>query len=219
MTLTVFIYDKIILTEAELTSTFTFLIESSCRREEYPVNILLVHQCVQIEVAQRTHTTHNLLGDGTAIDNSQDANLYLNLPQEGWAFMGWADEDGNIVATDNPFTYTGRANAHFVAVMKEYRDCPDYNDPDYTNPSAPGVNPNTPELREVIVSNIKVAVENDQIVVENTGDYTVTLYDVAGRALESRISPDQKIYFSVPLSGSYLVRVGNLMTQRVVVVR
>lgn len=185
----------------------------------YTVTVTLQDGAANASTEYGVMNANGVINAVTAIDNSQDADLYLNLPQEGWAFMGWADEDGNIVATDNPFTYTGRANAHFIAVMKEYRDCPDYIDPDYTNPSEPGVNPNTPELREVIVSNIKVSVENDQIVVENTGDYTVTLYDVAGRALESRISPDQKIYFSVPLSGSYLVRVGNLMTQRVVVVR
>lgn len=185
----------------------------------YTVTVTLQDGAANASTEYGVMNANGVINAVTAIDNSQDADLYLNLPQEGWAFMGWADEDGNIVATDNPFTYTGRANAHFIAVMKEYRDCPDYNDPDYTNPGEPGVNPNTPELREVIVSNIKVSVENDQIVVENTGDYTVTLYDVAGRALESRISPDQKIYFSVPLSGSYLVRVGNVMTQRVVVVR
>jgi hypothetical protein len=185
----------------------------------YTVTVTLQDGAANASTEYGVMNANGVINAVTAIDNSQDADLYLNLPQEGWAFMGWADEDGNIVATDNPFTYTGRANAHFIAVMKEYRDCPDYNDPDYANPSEPGVNPNTPELREVIVSNIKVSVENDQIVVENTGDYTVTLYDVAGRALESRISPDQKIYFSVPLSGSYLVRVGNVMTQRVVVVR
>ena len=109
-----------------------------------------------------------------------------------------------------------------TALMSKRVECS--NDDDYNYYSRPYTadtvsNRWMPELRDAIVSNIKVSVENDQIVVENTGDYTVTLYDVAGRALESRISPDQKIYFSVPLSGSYLVRVGNVMTQRVVVVR
>lgn len=159
------------------------------------------------------------------IDNTEDADLYLNLPQEGWAFLGWADEAGNIVATDNPFNYTGRVSAHFIAVMKEYHDCPDYDDPNYGNfrnrhiDEEPVSEHETPELRDVIVSNINVFIEGKQIVVENTGDYTVTLYDVAGRALERRVSPDQRIYFDVPLSGSYLIRVGDVMTQRVVVVK
>ena len=156
----------------------------------------------------------------TAIDNSQDANLYLNQPQEGWAFMGWADENGDIVSTDNPYTYTGRVDANFVAVMKMYHDCPDFDDPAYSNnPNNEEPGHETPALRDVIVSNIKVTVENNQIVVENTGDYTVTLYDVAGRAIERRVSADQRIYFDVPLSGSYLIRVGDVMTQRVVVVK
>ncbi len=161
----------------------------------------------------------------TAIDNSQDADLYLNLPQEGWAFLGWANEAGDIVATDNPFTYTGRVNAHFIAVMKEYHDCSNYDDPNYYNPfnygqqDEPISDHDTPEMRDVIVSNINVFMEGKQIVVENTGDYTVTLYDVSGRALDRRVSPDQKIYFDVPLSGSYLIRVGNVLTQRVVVVK
>lgn len=186
----------------------------------YTVNVTLQNGTAGSSTEYGVMDANGDINAVTAIDNSQDANLYLNQPQEGWAFMGWADESGNIVSTDNPYTYTGRVDANFVAVMKEYHDCPDYDDPAYGNyqpNSEPGRE--MPELREVIVSNIKVFIENNQIVVENTGDYTVTLYDVAGRAIERRVSPDQKIYFDVPLSGSYLIRVGDVMTQRVVVVR
>ena len=156
---------------------------------------------------------------------TSQATLVVNQPLAEWAFMGWADENGDTISRENPYTITyGDWNRDVVitALMSKRVECS--NDDDYSYYSRPyaadtASNRWMPELRDAIVSNIKVSVENDQIVVENTGDYTVTLYDVAGRALESRISPDQKIYFNVPLSGSYLVRVGNVMTQRVVVVR
>ena len=156
------------------------------------------------------------------------ATLVLNQPMAEWAFMGWANENGDTLSTDNPWTITYddfQRDVTFTALMSKRVECPDVYDPDYYNPfnhgqqDEPISDHDTPEMRDVIVSNINVFMEGKQIVVENTGDYTVTLYDVSGRALDRRVSPDQKIYFDVPLSGSYLIRVGNVLTQRVVVVK
>lgn len=158
-------------------------------------------------------------------DPTSQATLVVNQPLADWAFMGWANENGDTISRENPWTITyGDYNRDvvFTALMSKRVECPDVDDYIYsTNPgnNEPATGREMPELRDVIVSNINVFIENNQIVVENTGDYKVTLYDVTGRALESRVSPDQKIYFSVPLSGSYLVRVGDVMTQRVVVVK
>lgn len=190
----------------------------------YTVNVTLQDGTDGSSLEYGVMDANGVVNATASVDNNEDANLYLNQPQESWAFMGWANENGVIVSTENPYTYGGRVDAHFIAVMKMYHECPDYDDPTYgqydrPNDEEPVVDHETPELRDVIVSNINVYIKDKQIVVENTGDYTVTLYDVTGRALESRVSPDHEIYFSVPLSGSYLIRVGNVMTQRVVVVK
>ena len=156
-------------------------------------------------------------------DPTSQATLVVNQPLAEWAFMGWANENGDTISRENPWTITygdWNRDVVFTALMSKRVECSNNdNNPYYTNPGNPSNDPEMPELREAIVTNIKVAVENNQIVVENTGDYTVTLYDVAGRAIERRVSADQRIYFDVPLSGSYLIRVGDVMTQRVVVVK
>ena len=65
------IHYQIILTQTIVASLLSFLVEYTGRREEYPVDVVLVHQRVEIEIAQRANTTHNLFRDSTRIYNSQ----------------------------------------------------------------------------------------------------------------------------------------------------
>ncbi len=208
--------------------TITVLLENGAEEAGVPASgeYGVVYKVGEATISGHTYDVTEVRQIASVDDNpTSQATLVVNQPLAEWAFMGWADENGDTISRENPYTITyGDWNRDVVitALMSKRVECS--NDDDYSYYSRPyaadtASNRWMPELRDAIVSNIKVSVENDQIVVENTGDYTVTLYDVAGRALESRISPDQKIYFSVPLSGSYLVRVGNVMTQRVVVVR
>jgi len=70
-----------------------------------------------------------------------------------------------------------------------------------------------------IVNNVEIRIVNGQVVIENSGDLDVTLYDVNGRALQTSNGNGNNVVFDVPVSGSYLVSVGNLLTRRVVVIR
>lgn len=65
------IHNQIILAKTVIASLLALLVKYAGRREEYPVDVILVNQCIEIEVAKRTNTTHNLLRDSTRINNSQ----------------------------------------------------------------------------------------------------------------------------------------------------
>ena len=156
------------------------------------------------------------LRDELLIPNNEDASVVLNEIQPGWAFMGWADENGDTISIDNPFVYTGRSDIHLTALLAEYQECPDLeyffiNSSYY--PRMPRIDNND------IVNNVEIRIVNGQVVIENSGDLDVTLYDVNGRALQTSNGNGNNVVFDVPVSGSYLVSVGNLLTRRVVVIR
>lgn len=49
------IHNQIILAKTIIASLLTLRVEYASRREEHPVDIILIHQCIEIEVAKRTH--------------------------------------------------------------------------------------------------------------------------------------------------------------------
>ena len=155
------------------------------------------------------------LRDELVIPNDRDAVLMVNLTQKGWAFMGWADENGDTISIDNPFTYTGRSDIHLTALMSELQECPDI-DYFFINNG----NGHMPRIDNgEVVNNVEIRIVNGQVVIENSGDLDVTLYDVNGRALQTSNGNGGNVVFDVPVSGSYLVAVGNVLTRRVVVIR
>ena len=43
----------------------------------------------------------------------------IATPAEGYKFVGWADQEGNITVTDNPYTFTAIADTTFSAVFQK----------------------------------------------------------------------------------------------------
>lgn len=154
----------------------------------------------------------------TSIPVEQDAVVVLNQPQAGWAFMGWWDGNA-VISTDNPFTYTGRTDITLTALMKPWRDCSDDDDVPNFSPMPGNFTHYTPEIDDVIVDNVEVEIVNGLIAVSNTANIEVLLFDVNGRVIDRKNGNGNTIYFEVPVSGSYMLRVGNLLTKKVVVIR
>ena len=75
------------------------------------------------------------------------------------------------------------------------------------------------EIDDVIVDNVEVEIVNGLIAVSNTANIEVLLFDVNGRVIDRKNGNGNTIYFEVPVSGSYMLRVGNLLTKKVVVIR
>ena len=77
-------------------------------------------------------------------------------------------------------------------------------------------------------TSIKVYQRNGHVVVEDFGNEDVHLYDMLGRRLAIRRKDDSKlsaddnansICFDVPSSGVYLIKVGNIATRKIIVVK
>lgn len=67
--------------------------------------------------------------------------------------------------------------------------------------------------------NAKVYSSQGQIVVEGADGNSVTMYDVTGRILATRQDNYMPLRFDAPVSGTYLIKIGNYPARRVVVVR
>ena len=65
----------------------------------------------------------------------------------------------------------------------------------------------------------KIYSNGGQIVVEGAERNTVTLLDLNGRALATRQDSGSPLRFAVPVSGTYLVKVGRQAARKVVAVR
>lgn len=161
--------------------------------------------------------------DLTNPTNYPTATVVLNEPLAGWAFVGWANENGDTVSTDNPYTFSYNEfnrDVTLTALMNKLTPC-SYVDNDFFNRNMPfgQFNFRGHDLDDVTVSNIEVSVRNGQILVSEANGVEVSLYDVNGRLLESKVENSQNINFEVPTSGTYMLKVGDLLTRRVVVVR
>ena len=182
----------------------------------------------EIEIEQNMHNMIEFVSD-TTIEENATYNFVLNLPQEKYAFMGWANANGDTLSKANPFVLEygqmsdklnwGR-DIHIFALMNELTPC-SYDDNDFFSRNMPfgQFNFRGHDLDDVTVSNIEVSVRNGQIIVSEAAGIEVSLYDVNGRLLESKVENSQNIYFEVPTSGTYMLKVGDLLTRRVVVVR
>ena len=74
-------------------------------------------------------------------------------------------------------------------------------------------------LGEVDAINVKIYINNGQIVIEGAEGNHVWLYDVNGRLLATKQDDYTPLRFDVPTSGTYLVKIGNHPVRKVVVVR
>ena len=74
-------------------------------------------------------------------------------------------------------------------------------------------------MDDVEAISAKVYINNGQVVIEGAEGSTVMLYDAVGRLLATRRDYYSALRFDVPVSGAYLVKVGDLPARRVVVIK
>lgn len=74
-------------------------------------------------------------------------------------------------------------------------------------------------IDDVDAIDAKIYQRDGQIVVEGAENNTVWLYDVNGRILATKQDDYAPLHFDVPVSGTYLVKIGNHPARRVVVIR
>ena len=74
-------------------------------------------------------------------------------------------------------------------------------------------------IGDVAESSIKLYQKNGQIVVEGAAGKAVYMYDINGRLLMRRTENEERRTFDVPVSGAYLIKVGELPARKIVVIR
>ena len=74
-------------------------------------------------------------------------------------------------------------------------------------------------INGVDVLNAKVYSSQGQIVVEGAEGNMVTLYDVNGRVLATKQDDFTPLCFDVPVSGTYMIKIGTYPARKVVVIR
>ena len=109
----------------------------------------------------------------------------------GYTFACWSNG-----VTDNPYTFTVMDNIVLTAIFVDQEG-----------------------IDDVETLNAKVYSSQRQIVVEGAEGNMVTLYDVNGRMLTAKQDYDMPLRFDVPVSGTYLVKIGNHPAKKVIVVR
>ena len=113
-------------------------------------------------------------------------------PAAGYLFLQW-----NNGVTDNPYSLVVTSDTALSAIFVS------------ANEGIDGVD----------AMNAKVYTSQRQIVVEGADGNMVTLYDVNGRALATKQDDNAPLLFDVPVSGTYMIRIGNYPARKVVVIR
>lgn len=67
--------------------------------------------------------------------------------------------------------------------------------------------------------NARVYSSQGQIVVEGADGYAVTLFDINGRMLATKQDYGTVVHFDAPVSGTYMIKIGNNAARKVVVIR
>ena len=115
-------------------------------------------------------------------------------PYPGYHFVRWDDYTTDSIRTITNIIHDITVKAHFAH--------------DHNN-----------DIDDVETLNAKVYSSQRQIVVEGAEGNMVTLYDVNGRMLTTKQDHDMPLCFDVPMSGTYLVKIGNHPARKVIVVR
>lgn len=140
--------------------------------------------------------------------------VFNAIPNSGYRFDHWSD--GN---TENPrsLTVTSDTNiaAYFAAATSDtvyiyVHDTVYIHDTIYITSEGIG---------DVEAISAKIYQRDGQIVVEGANSNTVVFYDVNGRMLATKRDEYAPLRFDAPVSGTYMIKIGNHPARKVVVVR
>ncbi len=171
---------------------------------------------------------------------NENVSVRVVEPQAGYAFMGWSTDGtaDNIVSTADPYTFAVTGDVTLTAVMASIdtvwivitrdqdgnvtaRDTT-YTNPDISSPTPAGSSIGAYEggrFNVVEMLNVKIYASMGQLVVEDANGQMVTVFDVNGRRLASKQDTTGKVVFDVPATGTYMVKIGELITKKVVVMK
>ena len=148
----------------------------------------------------------------------------MAMPKAGVYFVGWSDG-----SEENPYTLTVDGDTSLTAYFAErdsivFRDTIDVvliHDTLYRTDTIYIHDTTHVNIAEVQVVDVKVYVSDGNIVVAGGTDAPVWVYDVTGRLLATRRKgvADRELRIPTEKTGVYIVKIGDALTRRIVVVR
>ena len=143
-------------------------------------------------------------------------------PYSGYSFSHWSDG-----STYNPYVFAVLQDtlltALFIADGEPYQDTVFVHDtiylPEYIHDTIFIHDTIIVGVNEVDAINAKIYTSYGQIVVDGTEGNTVWLYDVHGRILATKQDEFTPLHFDVPVSGTYMIKIGDYSARKVVVIR
>ena len=148
----------------------------------------------------------------------------MAMPKAGVYFVGWSDG-----SEENPYTLTVDGDTSLTAYFAEhdsivFRDTIDVvfiYDTLYRTDTIYIHDTTHVNIAEVQVVDVRVYVSDGNIVVAGGTDAPVWVYDVTGRLLATRRKgvADRELRIPTEKTGVYIVKIGDALTRRIVVVR
>lgn len=176
--------------------------------------------CVSLLVDSITHGTCTGFGNYPYAS----AASVVAVPYSGYQFSHWSDG-----STYNPYTFAVindvQLTAFFYANGTPYQDTLVVHDTIYREvPVHDTIFIHdtiyvTQGIDDTETINAKIYQHNGHVVVEGANGNTVTLYDINGRMLATKQDYDLPLSFAVPVTGTYMIKIGEYPARRVVVIR
>ena len=209
---------------------YTVIGENGCE-ETYILNLTLANGSVVFDTVWFVDTVETVVTVHDTVYAGGVDTVYIENPVHDTVYVGGVDTvyiENTVTVYDTVFvggtdtvtvtetivdTLTVTEYIHDTLYITEYiHDTIFITDTVYVEVPVDGVD-------RVDVINAKVYVSEGQIVVEGAEGNDVMLFDVTGRMLDIKRDDYNMIRFEAPVSGSYLIKIGNHPARRVVVVR
>lgn len=154
---------------------------------------------VSVDVLPETGGT---VSGGGIYKHCDEVSLVAN-PNDGYIFLNWTEND-SVLSEDADYTFIITSDRNLVANFEKIEE-----------PEEPGDNPDEPteSVEEYVSSyNIYPNPASDFIIIENAGQYDVTMYDMSGRIILKEKPNDGRINVSHLPDGTYVVSVNKEST-------
>lgn len=169
---------------------------------------------VNLQVLAQDTALGSINGGGIAASNA--TTLLTAMPKAGNYFLGWSDG-----SEDNPYNLTVESDSTIVAYFAERDSIVVYDTVDtlFVHDTIWIHDTLYVGIGDIDVVTAKIYQRDGQIVVEGTEGNRVALYDVNGRMVATKHDDLSTLYFDIPVTGTYLVKIGNHPARKVVVIR
>ena len=155
---------------------------------------VVTYYTVSVTSANPEMGTASSTHSGQVAENTEVTSTATSA--EGYHFVNWTDAENNVVSTDSVYTFTVTTDVTLIANFEHNV----------------GIN-------NFDASSILIYAANNAINVCGAEGQDLFVYDMNGRCISQRTDANETETINISASGIYLVRVGNILFKKVVIVK